>query len=52
MKNAYRSSKYEEAFRRSIEDPQSFWAEVAKQVEWFTPWQKVLDNSEEPFTKW
>lgn len=50
--DSYRSKKYEDAFRRSIEDPESFWAEVAKNVDWFTPWETVLDNTNEPFTKW
>lgn len=52
MADSYRSKKYEDAFRRSIEDPESFWAEVAKNVDWFTPWKRVLDNTNEPFTKW
>ncbi|XP_015609410.1 acyl-CoA synthetase short-chain family member 3, mitochondrial isoform X2 [Cephus cinctus] len=51
-KNRYRSLPYEEAFRRSIENPEEFWAEVAQCVEWSKPWEKVLDNSNEPFTKW
>lgn len=51
-KNRYRSPVYEEAFRRSIENPEEFWAEVGKCIDWFKPWDKVLDNSNEPFTKW
>ncbi|KAJ8667401.1 hypothetical protein QAD02_009064 [Eretmocerus hayati] len=51
-KNRYRSPKYEEIYRRSMENPEDFWAEVAQCIDWSRPWSKVLDNSNEPFTKW
>ncbi|XP_043282355.1 acyl-CoA synthetase short-chain family member 3, mitochondrial [Venturia canescens] len=51
-KNSCVSPTYAEAFRRSIECPEEFWAEVARCVDWSKPWDKVLDNSNEPFTKW
>ncbi len=34
---------YEKLYRRSIEEPDAFWAEVAGELDWFTPWTKVLD---------
>jgi acetyl-CoA synthetase len=34
---------YEAAYRRSIEDPEGYWAEVAKGFSWITPWQRVLE---------
>jgi acetyl-CoA synthetase len=33
---------YEDAYRRSIEDPEGFWAEEAAKLEWFQPWDKVF----------
>ncbi|XP_050533330.1 acyl-CoA synthetase short-chain family member 3, mitochondrial [Daktulosphaira vitifoliae] len=48
----YRSAKYEEAFRRSLEDPEGFWGEVGSIVDWHKPWDKVLDNSAQPLTDW
>ena len=33
---------YEETYRRSITDPEGFWAEVASELEWFKPWDKVF----------
>jgi len=40
------------AIRRAAEsDPEAFWADVAKQLHWFTPWQRVLDWTP-PFAKW
>lgn len=48
----YRTKKYEEAYRRSLEDPEGFWAEVGTVVDWYKPWEKVLDNSAQPLTDW
>ena len=50
--NPYRSQLYEEVYKRSIEKPEEFWAEVGRCIDWSKPWDKVLDNSNEPFTKW
>jgi hypothetical protein len=43
---------YDEVFRRSIKDPDNFWAEQAEAITWFKKWDKVLDHSNPPFTKW
>lgn len=45
-------STYEEAYKKSLECPEEFWGEISSCIDWSTPWQKVLDNSNEPFTKW
>ncbi len=33
---------YEGEYRRSVEDPESFWAEVASELHWFKPWDKIF----------
>ena len=33
-------------------DPLAFWAARANELEWYTPWDKVLDDSNPPFFKW
>ncbi len=43
---------YRELYERSLNDPEAFWAEVASELHWFKPWEKVLDESEKPFFKW
>ncbi|XP_016952680.1 acyl-CoA synthetase short-chain family member 3, mitochondrial [Drosophila biarmipes] len=43
---------YLEAYRQSVQDPAAFWEEQAHLLDWDRPWQKVLDNSNPPFTKW
>ncbi|MCC5833862.1 MAG: acetate--CoA ligase [Opitutales bacterium] len=44
--------EYKALYKRSIEDPEGFWAEIAKELHWFKPWKQVLDASEKPFFKW
>ena len=36
-------AEYEQMYRRSVDDPESFWAEAARELHWFKPWEKVLD---------
>jgi len=45
-------SKYAAVYRRSIEDPNGFWGEVAEDVRWQKKWDKVLDDSNTPFYRW
>ena len=45
-KNAYiNTEKYEEMYKQSIDDPENFWAEQAKKVDWTKKWDKVMDYS-------
>ncbi|RME35363.1 MAG: acetate--CoA ligase [Gammaproteobacteria bacterium] len=35
---------YEQMYRRSLEDPEGFWAEQAERyLDWYRPWDRVLD---------
>jgi acetyl-CoA synthetase len=43
---------YEALYERALQDPESFWAEVASDLEWYAPWEKVLDASQAPFYRW
>jgi len=45
-------SSYKELHKRSIENLEAFWEDVAKELEWFKSWDKVLDASNSPFFKW
>ena len=42
---------YEKVYKRSIEDREGFWAEVAKELEWFEDWDRVLEWKH-PYAKW
>jgi len=46
------TNSYEETYRRSIEQPEEFWAEQAQAIYWHTPPQQILDYSNPPFRKW
>ncbi len=35
---------YEELYRQSIDDPASFWANAAAELEWFTPFTSVVEG--------
>jgi len=38
------NDQYLEMYKRSVDDPEGFWADQANQfVTWFKPWDKVLD---------
>jgi hypothetical protein len=42
---------YRTIYRRSVEDPESFWAEQAAQLRWSRKWDRVLEWKA-PFAKW
>jgi len=44
--------RYQEAHRRSLEDPSGFWAEAAAALRWRRPWDRVLDPSNPPRPRW
>ena len=47
-------NEYEAMYKRSIEDPEGFWAEIAeKNISWYKKWDKVLDyDFNKPYVKW
>jgi acetyl-CoA synthetase len=40
-----------EIYDRAAKNPEGFWAEQAKNLDWFTPWQRVLEWNA-PWAKW
>ena len=34
--------EYKEIYRRSINDPEGFWGEIAEQLDWYKKWDRVL----------
>ena len=41
-----------ELIRQSLEDPDTFWAEQARRIEWQRPFDRVCDTSNPPFVQW
>ena len=54
MKAYIRSmDEYWRIYKRSIEDPEGFWEELADQLSWYKRWDKVLEyDFEKPEVKW
>ncbi len=46
------SSRYDETYARSMDDPEGFWGEAAEAIHWYEPWDKVFDDSNPPFYRW
>ena len=44
--------EYDQLYQQSLSDPAGFWGARASELEWFKPWEKVLDDSNPPFFKW
>ena len=39
------NEKYNTMYKQSVEDPEGFWAEHGKRLDWFTPYSKVKNTS-------
>ncbi len=43
--------RYTEMHRRSLDDPEKFWAEEARKLDWYQTWERVLDW-DPPYARW
>ncbi|MGA8831654.1 MAG: propionyl-CoA synthetase [Desulfomonilaceae bacterium] len=43
---------YAEAYRESLESPETFWGRAAEAIDWDKKWDLVLDRSNPPFYRW
>ncbi len=43
--------RYLDLYMRSVRDPEGFWDDQARQLEWFKTWDKVLEW-EAPYARW
>ncbi|HTL82996.1 MAG TPA: acetate--CoA ligase [Bacteroidia bacterium] len=44
---------YQSEYKKSVDDPEKFWAEIASEFTWRKKWDKVLEwNFTEPNVKW
>ncbi len=39
------NDKYLQMYEQSVKDPEGFWGEQAKRLDWFKPWTKVKEGS-------
>ncbi|MFO7340560.1 MAG: propionate--CoA ligase, partial [Lysobacteraceae bacterium] len=43
---------YEAMYRRSVEQPEEFWGEMARAIDWHEPPKKILEYDNPPFRRW
>jgi propionyl-CoA synthetase len=46
------ASRYREVYAQWQRDPEGFWAEAAKEIDWFEPAQKVFDPAMGVYGRW
>ena len=45
-------ARFDDVYRRSLDEREEFWAEAAGAIDWVEPWTRVLDDSRAPFYRW
>jgi propionyl-CoA synthetase len=43
---------YSDTYRRSLEDPDGFWREAARAIDWYVEPKQILDDEHPPFYRW
>ena len=52
MINAPTPVRYADFYRQSINQPDAFWTEQAKLIDWFKPFERVCNFDNPPFARW
>ncbi len=50
--NIHEKSRYHEVHARSLSDPEGFWAEAAREIDWIEPPKKIFDASMGTYGRW
>src|SRR5437899_51822 len=50
--NVHEKSRHHEAQARAIRDPEGFWGEAARQIDWIAPAKKIFDPSMGLYGRW
>jgi propionyl-CoA synthetase len=46
------ASRYHEVYATWKQDPEGFWAEAAREIDWFKPWDSVFDPYQGEYGRW
>lgn len=46
------NSRYHEVYEAWKRDPEGFWADAAKEIDWFKPWDAVIDQDGGQYGHW
>src|ERR1700710_1112817 len=52
QENIKGKSRYHEVHARSLADPQGFWGEAAREIDWIEPAKKIFDSSIGLYGRW
>ena len=50
--NIQNKSRYHEVHARSLSDPEGFWAEAAREIDWIEPAKKIFDPAMGAYGRW
>ena len=50
--NIQNTSRYHEVHARSLRDPEGFWGEAAREIDWIEPAKKVFDPAMGLYGRW
>src|ERR1044071_5230667 len=50
--NIQSNSRYHEVHARSLADPEGFWGEAAREIDWIEPTKKIFDPSIGLYGRW
>ncbi|MFL6812689.1 MAG: acetyl-coenzyme A synthetase N-terminal domain-containing protein, partial [Bradyrhizobium sp.] len=50
--NIQSNSRYQEVYARSLADPEGFWAEAAREIDWIEPATKIFDPAMGLYGHW
>ena len=50
--NIQSNSRYHEVHARSLRDPEGFWAEAAREIDWIEPAKKIFDPAMGAYGRW
>jgi propionyl-CoA synthetase len=50
--NVQGKSSYHEVYARSLADPEGFWAEAAREIDWIEPPKTIFDASQGVYGRW
>ncbi len=43
------SNAYDDAYQKALDNSEGFWSEAAKEIDWFKPWNIILEDDNKPF---
>src|SRR5579862_2806924 len=50
--NVHEKSRYHEVHARSLRDPEGFWGDAAREIDWIKPADKVFDSTQGLYGRW